>query len=64
MLNNRPALCFLDEATSVFSPFPWGRYRQRQWIILGALCGALTMPTLALVSTGDVGNIIETFPVR
>ena len=29
-----------------------------------ARCGIITMPTLARASTGDVGIIIETFPVR
>ena len=37
---------------------------RHQWIIIGALCGILTIPTLAQASTGDVGNIIETFVVR
>ena len=37
---------------------------QHQWIIIGALCGILTMPTLAQAGTGDVGTIIETFVVR
>ena len=31
---------------------------------MGALCGILTMPTLAQASTSDVGTIIETFVVR
>ena len=31
---------------------------------MGALCGILTMPTLAQASTGDVGITIETFVVR
>jgi uncharacterized membrane protein YeaQ/YmgE (transglycosylase-associated protein family) len=35
-----------------------------QWIIMGALCGVLTMPMLAQASTGNVGTIMETFVVR
>lgn len=37
---------------------------QHQWIIMGALCGVLTMPMLAQASTGNVGTIMETFVVR
>ena len=37
---------------------------RHQWIIIGALCGILIMPTLAQASAGDVGTIIETFVVR
>jgi hypothetical protein len=37
---------------------------RHQWIIIGVLCGILTMPALAQASTGDVGTIIETFVVR
>ena len=37
---------------------------RHQWVIIGALCGILTIPTLAQASTGDVGTIIETFVVR
>ena len=33
------------------------------WIIV-ALCGILTLPTLAQASTGDLGTIIEAFVVR
>ena len=35
-----------------------------QWIVMSALCGILTMPTLAKASTGDIGTIIETFVAR
>ena len=37
---------------------------RHQWVIIGALCGILTIPTLAQASTGDVGTIIETFVAR
>lgn len=37
---------------------------RHQWIIIGALCGILTVPALAQASTVDVGTIIETFVVR
>lgn len=37
---------------------------RQQWIIVGMLCGILTMPAFAQASTGDVGTIIETFVVR
>ena len=37
---------------------------RHQWIVVGALCGVLTMPTLAQASTGDLGTIIERFVVR
>jgi hypothetical protein len=35
-----------------------------QWIVMSALCGILTMPTLTQASTADLGAIIETFVVR
>ena len=35
-----------------------------QWIIIGALCGIITTPTLAQASTGNVGTTIETIVVR
>ncbi len=37
---------------------------RHQWVIIGALCGILTIPTLAQANTGDVGTIIETFVAR
>jgi hypothetical protein len=37
---------------------------RHRWIILGVLCGILTMPGLAQASSGDVGTIIETFVVQ
>ena len=37
---------------------------RHQWIVVGALCGALMFPWLVQASTGDVGTIIETFVVR
>jgi len=37
---------------------------RHRWIIMGVLCGILTMPALAQTSSGDVGTIIETFVVR
>ncbi len=37
---------------------------RHQWVIMGVLCGILTIPTLAQASSGDVGTIIETFVVR
>jgi hypothetical protein len=37
---------------------------RHQWIIIGTLCGILTMPAFAQASTGDVGIIIEAFVTR
>jgi len=37
---------------------------RHQWVIIGALCGILTIPMLAQANTGDVGTIIETFVAR
>ena len=37
---------------------------RHHWIIMGALCGVLTMPAFAQASTDDVGTIIEMFVVR
>lgn len=37
---------------------------RHRWIIMGVLCGILTLSSLAQASTGDVGTIIETFVVR
>jgi hypothetical protein len=35
-----------------------------KWILAGALCGFLMLPSLAQASTGDIGSIIEKFVVR
>jgi len=37
---------------------------RHQWIVMSALCGILTLPTLAQSSTADLGTIIETFVAR
>lgn len=37
---------------------------RHQWIVMSALCGILTLPTLAQSSTADLGTIIETFVSR
>lgn len=37
---------------------------RHRWIIVGALCWLLTLPTLAQAGTGDIGTIIEKFVVR
>jgi hypothetical protein len=37
---------------------------RHRWILVGALSWLLTLPTLALASTGDIGTIIEKFVVR
>ena len=37
---------------------------RHEWIIIGALCGVLTMPALVPASPGDVATIIETFVAR
>jgi hypothetical protein len=37
---------------------------RHRWILVGALFGLLTLPTLAPASTGDIGTIIEKFVVR
>ena len=37
---------------------------RHRWIIMGAVCGILTISALAQSSTGDVGTIIESFVVR
>ncbi len=35
-----------------------------KWILAGALCGFLMLPSLGQASTGDIGSIIEKFVVR
>lgn len=35
-----------------------------QWLIIGALCGILTLPALSQASSGDVGLLIEAFVSR
>lgn len=37
---------------------------RHHWIIVGALCGILTLPVFAQASTGDLGTIIEAFVAR
>ncbi|MDE3219040.1 MAG: hypothetical protein KGO23_06670 [Nitrospirota bacterium] len=37
---------------------------QHRWVIMGVLCGILTLPALGQASSGDVVTIIETFVVR
>lgn len=55
---------FLVGPSCIDHPSHGGDAVRHRWILVGALCCLLILPTLAQASTGDVGTIIEKFVVR